>query len=118
MKSKLVNSVCVAQFMTLFHLSFFILACTKKETVHHEQQSNSCNASKAGVENIQIFPADNPWNTDISAAPVDPYNSQIIANFSASPVKADFGSGTWNGAPIGIPFVVVCGGQQKINIKF
>jgi hypothetical protein len=54
----------------------------------------------------------------MSTAPVDPNSSQIISNFSTSPVKTDFGSGTWDGAPIGIPYVVVCGDQQKINVNF
>ena len=35
-----------------------------------------------------------------------------------SGVKADFGSGLWDNAPIGIPFVVVCGSQQKVPIVF
>jgi hypothetical protein len=101
------------------YLAFLFTSCTKKQSqVHHQQQSNSCNASKAAVENIEIFPTDNPWNEDISTAPVDPNSSQIIANFSTSPVKTDFGSGTWDGAPIGIPYVVVCGDQQKINVNF
>lgn len=77
-----------------------------------------CSATKAAAENIQLFPADNPWNKDISASPVDPYNTQIIAAISAPAIKADFGSGLWNGAPIGIPYVVVCGSQPKININF
>ena len=78
----------------------------------------TCSATKAAAENIQIFPADNPWNMDISASPVDPYNTQIIAAIAAPAVKADFGSGLWQGAPIGIPYVVVCGSQPKININF
>lgn len=40
-------------------------------------------------ENMQIFPADNAWNKDISASPVDPYNTQIIAGISAPVIKAD-----------------------------
>ncbi|MFI5187386.1 MAG: hypothetical protein ACHQF0_11710 [Chitinophagales bacterium] len=126
MKSTLLTAVYVVLTMTLIFLSFFFLACTKKGTSAQDQQqsnngqkqSNSCNASKAGVENIPIFPADNPWNQDISNAAVDPNSDPIIANFSGSPVKTDFGSGTWEGAPIGIPYVVVCGDQQKININF
>lgn len=33
-------------------------------------------------------------------------------------LHADFGSGTWNGAPIGIPFSVVCGSQAKVSIVY
>ena len=65
-----------------------------------------------------IFPDDNPWNQDISPLPVDSYSSQIIAGFSSAGLKADFGSGLWQGAPIGIPFAVVCGNQPLINVVF
>jgi hypothetical protein len=98
--------------------SFMFSACTKKGSSNSLQPSNTCSASKAGAENIGIFPADNPWNKDISGDPVEPYSNQIIANFSSSAVKADFGSGVWNGAPIGIPYVVVCGNQQKVAVNF
>ena len=118
MKTTLLTAVYVVLTMALFFLSFVFLACTKKETSKYQQPSNTCNASKTTVENIGIFPSDNPWNQDISTAPVDPYSNQIIANFSSSPLKTDFGSGTWDGAPIGIPFVVVCGNQPKINVNF
>ncbi|MBI1781423.1 MAG: hypothetical protein HYR66_08640 [Sphingobacteriales bacterium] len=67
---------------------------------------------------MQLFPADNPWNLDISSSPVDPYNSQIMSAISSSAVKADFGSGLWQGAPIGIPYVVVCGSQPKIAVNY
>lgn len=77
-----------------------------------------CTAAKADAENILIFPADNAWNLDISSSPVDPYNSQIIAGFSSNVIKADFGSGLWDGAPIGIPYAVVCGNQTKYPVTF
>ena len=78
----------------------------------------TCNATKADAENIRIFPVTNGWNKDISASAVDPYSSQIIAKFATSIIHADFGSGTWDGAPIGIPYVVVCSSQQKYTVKF
>lgn len=77
-----------------------------------------CNAVKSDAENIAIFPADNAWNLDISAAPVDPYNSQIIAGFASNVIKADFGSGLWEGAPIGVPYIVVCGTQARYPVVF
>lgn len=80
--------------------------------------SSTCTASLANAEAIPVFPADNAWNLDISAAAVDPYSSQIIAGFSANVIKADFGSGLWNGAPIGIPYVVVCGSQPRVAVNF
>ncbi|HNP22753.1 MAG TPA: hypothetical protein PKM63_06630 [Panacibacter sp.] len=77
-----------------------------------------CTATKADAENIQIFPANNAWNTDISTKAPDPHSSQVIAQFAAAGIHCDFGSGLWAGAPIGIPYVVVCSTQQKYTVKF
>jgi hypothetical protein len=45
----------------------------------------------------------------------DAYVATIGAN---SNVHADFGSGTWQGAPIGIPYVVVAGDQPEVPVTF
>jgi len=80
--------------------------------------TNSCVPKLADVINLSIFPADNSWNQDISSLNVDPSSSLILANYSGTGVKADFGSGLWDNAPIGIPFVIVCGSQPKVSIVF
>ena len=97
---------------------FLLLISCKKESNNSPKNNTPCNATMADAENIEIFPAGNSWNQDVSASPVDPYSDQIIANFSSASLKADFGSGLWNNAPIGIPFVVVCGNQPRANIVF
>jgi hypothetical protein len=114
----------------LFTIVFLLgsMACSKKvvdtgipssgNTDTTTGTSNSCSAKTADILNMTIFPADNAWNQDISAWAADPASSQILAPFAASGVKADFGSGLWNNAPIGIPFVVVCGSQQKLPVVF
>ncbi|MBE0664284.1 MAG: hypothetical protein E4H23_05835 [Chrysiogenales bacterium] len=67
---------------------------------------------------IAIFPADNPWNTDISAAAVHPDSAAFIASIGASgELHADFGT-VWEGAPIGIPYAVVGGGQPPAAITY
>ncbi|MEQ1806341.1 MAG: hypothetical protein ABL900_13280 [Burkholderiaceae bacterium] len=39
------------------------------------------------------FPANNPWNTDLSAAPVDPNSAALIASIGlATGLHADFGA--------------------------
>jgi hypothetical protein len=64
------------------------------------------------------FPANNPWNTDISALPVDPSSASIINYIGAAkPVHPDFGSGTYQGSSIGIPYQIVPGTQPKVNIQ-
>jgi len=77
-----------------------------------------CTAKLSNVDTVQLFPADNSWNQDISTAPVDSYSSKIIALLGTSHLKADFGSGLWDGAPIGIPYDVVCGSQPKVKVTF
>jgi hypothetical protein len=81
----------------------------------------NCEAGVAAVEQIPIFPATHPLNTDISSSAVDSRSGAIISfltdGFSGG-LKADFGSGLWEGAPIGIPFVVVCDAQPKLPITF
>ncbi len=59
------------------------------------------------------------WNTDISAAPVDPNSANIINFIGASvTLHPDFGSGTYNRHTIGIPYQVVAGSQVKVPIVF
>lgn len=95
-----------------------LLSCTKKKENQQNESQKECNASKTSVENIAVFPADNPWNQDVSTAYIDPYNAQIISAIGSYSLKADFGSGTWNGMPIGIPYTVVCGAEQKRSVTF
>ena len=65
----------------------------------------------ASLHGKQLFPSDNAWNEDISNSPVDPNSDNIIANIGANTnLHPDFGT-VWNGAPNGIPYVVVAGGQ-------
>jgi hypothetical protein len=62
----------------------------------------------ASLSGRRPFPDDNPWNLDISGAPVDPASSVLIAACGVRNLHPDFGT-VWNGAPIGIPYVVVSG---------
>lgn len=65
------------------------------------------------------FPVDNPWNIDISGAEVDPNSANLIASIGNDKgLYRDFGSGTWNGAPIGIPYMVVSGAQARVAIEY
>ncbi len=84
----------------------------------HMPGGSNCTATKADAESIAIFPADNSWNQDVSSAAVDPGSAQILAAYSTTGLHADFGSGMWDNAPIGIPYTVVCGSQAKIGIVF
>ena len=73
----------------------------------------------ASLNGFLPFPADNAWNQDISAAPVDP-NSAAIINFIGPTIglHPDFGSGEYDGSDIGIPYVVVGSSQPLVSIDF
>ncbi|MBI3723439.1 hypothetical protein HY251_05735 [bacterium] len=62
-----------------------------------------------------VFPADNPWNTDISAFPVHPLSDTYIASIGAAKgLHPDFGSDPLGG----IPYVFVKGTQATVPISF
>jgi hypothetical protein len=68
------------------------------------------------IAGCQVFPADNPWNRDVSADPVDPNSASYIAsiNLGATHLHPDFGSP----ADYGIPYAVVPGAQPMVPITF
>ncbi len=66
----------------------------------------------------RVFPADNPWNTDISAEAVDPNSDALIASCGAgAALHPDFGT-VYDGAPNGIPYVLVASGQPRVPVAF
>jgi hypothetical protein len=66
-----------------------------------------------------LFPANNIWNRNISALPTHALSDNYINSIGlTSQVHADFGSGLWEGVPIGIPFVRVSQGQPLVSIFF
>ena len=61
-----------------------------------------------GAGHCPVFPASNPWNQRVDKLPVSADSARLISAIGLdSPVHADFGSGKWDGGPIGIPFDVV-----------
>ena len=65
-----------------------------------------------------VFPADNPWNRDISQDPVDPASDSLIASCGATrELHPDFGT-VYDGAPWGIPFLTVPGSQARVPVSF
>ncbi len=66
-----------------------------------------------------VFPADNVWNQRVDKLPVAADSAQLIGSIGLnSPVHADFGSGTWDGGPIGIPFDVVSRKTPRSRVSF
>ena len=68
--------------------------------------------------NLQVFPADNPWNTDILSEDTDPNSDNIIASIGNELyLHPDFGT-VWESAPIGIPYNLVGKDQPMKTISF
>jgi len=73
----------------------------------------------AALNGAIAFPADNPWNADVSSAPVDPDSDALIASIGLDTgLHPDFGAGLYDGAPIGIPYVVVAGTQPRVTMHW
>ena len=70
---------------------------------------------------LPLFPPDNWWNVDVSAAPLDPNSAGFISGISGgnAPVHPDFGGsdGTPNGI-YGMVYVVVPGTQPLEPVTF
>jgi hypothetical protein len=66
-----------------------------------------------------IFPRDNAWNRPVDQLPVARTSRAIIRTIGETGgLHPDFGSGTWEGSPIGIPITVVGGMQPKLRVAF
>jgi hypothetical protein len=62
------------------------------------------------VAGCVLFPPDNPWNQRVDRLPVAENSAHIIASIGAGiGLHPGFGSGLWEGKPIGIPVTVVHG---------
>jgi len=74
--------------------------------------------SGASLHGKRLFPAYNPWNQDISMLPVAPNSTNLIASIGSNTgLHPDFGT-VYNGAPNGIPYMVVSGTQTLAPINF
>jgi hypothetical protein len=70
-------------------------------------------ASPPIVAGCQIFPASNPWNTDISKYPVDPNSANYIKSIPGN-LHPDFG----DTPGYGIPFNIVPANQKLVPVTF
>ncbi len=70
------------------------------------------------LHGMRLFPDNDPWNTDISAEPVDPNSAALVASIGlGKPLHPDFGT-VANGAPAGMQYVVVTKDQPKVKVVF
>src|SRR4051812_48114083 len=72
-----------------------------------------------GAPKCKLFPADNPWNQRVDSAPVHPNSAAIVRSIGVDRgLKADFGSGRYEGRTIGIPYTTVSKKQHRVRVSF
>jgi hypothetical protein len=76
-------------------------------------------AASPTLAGCAVLPADNAWNRPVDGLPVARDSDAIVAAIGLDDhVHADFGSGLWEGAPIGIPITVVPPGTARSRVTF
>jgi len=69
--------------------------------------------------NCPLFPETNVWNKPVGKLPLRANSRKIVRAIGARlPLHADFGSGLWDGGPIGIPITVVDSSQGTSAVDF
>ncbi|HEX8065982.1 MAG TPA: hypothetical protein VF520_05605 [Thermoleophilaceae bacterium] len=72
-----------------------------------------------GAPDCRIFPRDNHWNVRVDRLPVAANSDAVVASIGLDDgMHADFGSGRYEGAPIGIPYTTVSKGQRRVPVSF
>ena len=72
-----------------------------------------------GAPKCAIFPASNHWNQRVDPLPVLSNSDAMVAGIGAGDtLHPDFGSGTYEGAPIGIPYTTVSKKQRRVSVSF
>ena len=121
MKNKTLRSYGIRFFFLLTLLSS-LAANPKSDGLKTARQETNAAPVQAApvVGSCPIFPANNYWNTPVNNLPVHSSSAAWINSIGATRhFHMDFGSGTWDGGPIGIPYNVVSGAATpKYNVDF
>ncbi len=76
-------------------------------------------AHRPRLAGCAMFPANNPWNERVDSLPVASNSDAIIATIGPTVgLHPDFGSGNWDGGPIGIPYDVAPAKTKKVKVGF
>jgi hypothetical protein len=72
-----------------------------------------------GAPRCPVFPRDNTWNQRVDRLAVAPDSARIVASIGLEQgLHPDFGSGRYEGRPIGIPFDVVSKRTRRSRVRF
>jgi hypothetical protein len=72
-----------------------------------------------GAPDCPLFPKTSHWNLRVDRLPVLRSSDALVGSIGrGATMHADFGSGLYEGARIGIPFVTVKGSQRRVPVSF
>ena len=72
-----------------------------------------------GAPKCPIFPRSSHWNQRVDQLPVHPNSEAIVSSVgTGANLHPDFGSGLYEGAPIGIPYVTVSKRRNRVPVSF
>jgi hypothetical protein len=73
----------------------------------------------AAIAGCPMFPASSQWNQPVDRLPLHPSSDAIVRSIGVDgSVHPDFGSGLYEGRPIGIPYTVVSRTQPRSAVRF
>src|SRR6478672_5702505 len=89
-----------------------LAACAASEISLTDPPATPDTAASPALGSRRVFPADNPWNADVSSLPVDPSSATLIASCGARNLHPDFGS------VYGIPYVLAGSATPRRPVSF
>src|SRR5262245_26553288 len=72
---------------------------------------------KTPAGDLEIFPADNPWNQDISSLPVHQNSRRYLTSIGLDKGLHPCFGADWQGAPNGIPYVLVSSDTPRVKVE-
>jgi hypothetical protein len=98
----------------LLVLTLALVACNAVRPINSSPSAPSTN-----LGGCSLFPANNAWNATVNTLPLDARSNAYVSSIGAGTgLHPDFGAGLYQGAPIGIPFVVVPASQPGVSVSF
>jgi hypothetical protein len=118
MQVKAQNTLLAGAFVALLSVAVLLGAMPTPDRAMASLTETSVPTGPNVPIGLDIFPPDNPWNMDVSGLPVERDSAMYMASIGLdAALHPGFGT-VWNGAPNGIPYVVVRGSQPKVPITF
>lgn len=108
----------VVRFVKVMTLLIAITLSACSNATSNDQPAATKDSNEPSVD-CKIFSADNIWNTRVDCLAVAARSVDYINSIGPTDnLHPDFGSGTWDGEPIGIPFNTAGGGQALAEVSF